>query len=341
MICGFLLVLSLVNKILHNGSGQWEDFKVNFNKTYYDEAQEASRMKIFWENVDTIALHNLKFKLGLARFKLGINQFADMSHEEFSSMNTAEDLDSERIQKLRDIIIDAELFSEDHFSYDHPLPSTFDWRDHGGVTRVMDQKLCGACYAMATVAAVESQLFIKTGNLTELSVQEIVDCGFKYEAGGCRGGIAEGVFSYIAEKNGISSAADYPFSFELGKCRKPENVVKVDIKKYIVVNSYDSDEMLMRAVANVGPIVSMMDIKHESFMRYAGGIYNEPRCAQDPASLNHAALTVGYGTEHGVDFWSIKNSFGITWGEDGYMRIARKRWNDCGVTTQSYYPLIE
>lgn len=338
MIFGFLLLVSLAIRILHSGSGQWDDFKVKFNKTYHSESQEAVRRAIFWDNVDTIALHNLMFRLKMTKFQLGINQFADMTHEEFSSMNTADELDSDRIRQLHENLIDGEMFMpDDNFS----LPAAFDWRDHGAVTRVNEQKLCGACYAMAAVAAVEGQLFLKTGNLTELSVQEIVDCGSKYEAGGCKGGVVQGVFSYIADEGGMSSAADYPFKHKREKCQKSESVVAFNLTKYILVRSSDDDEILMRAIAKVGPIVSMMDIKHESFMRYSRGIYNEPRCGQEPSTLNHAALAVGYGTENGVDYWIIKNSFGTTWGESGYMRIARRRGNDCGVTSESYYPLVE
>lgn len=218
------------------------------------------------------------------------------------------------------------------------IPLTFDWRDRGALTKVKNQKSCGACYAMATVGAIESHLFIKTGKLTELSEQEIVDCADdSYNSFQCAGGIAFKVFEYVKDKGGLSSMKEYPYDGEAGECRAAGKRVDINVKGYGYVHSNRDENVLMSAVAEIGPIVVSIDIDHESFMRYSTGIYLEDKCTGD---VNHGALLVGYGTENGIDFWIVKNSFGETWGESGYFRIARSLGKDCGITSSPVYPIL-
>lgn len=271
---------------------------------------------------------------------MGINQFADKTFEEFSNMYTLNEtmkqragVESKGIKFKPKRIIGLE--DDDKFT---KIPPSFDWRDRGAVTRVKNQKSCGACFAMSTIGALESQFFIKTGKLVELSEQEIVDCPVKYHSWGCAGGIAFRVFDYVTDKGGISSSADYPFEGKVGECRESSNKVKINMKGYGLVIAGNDGKKLLEAVATVGPIVVSMDIDHESFMRYSSGIYFEEDCTE---KVNHGALLVGYGSEDGTDYWIIKNSFGETWGEAGYMRIARNRGNDCDVSASPLFPILK
>lgn len=318
--------------------------QIDFNKSFDSDDDELLRRDIYWTNLKTISHHNYEFRRGRSSFKMGINQFADKTFEEYSNMYTLNDTmklktskEAKNIKFKPSRIIGL---NNDKIQADDQVLESFDWRDRGAVTKVKDQKFCGACYAMSTIGAVESQLFIKTGKLVELSEQEMIDCPVKYHSWGCAGGIAFRVFDYIKDKEGLSSSADYPFEGKAGECRASVNRVKIDMKGYgFVMSDTDSvDEKLLRkTVATIGPVTVSMDIDHESFMRYAGGIYYDEECVK---RVNHGALLVGYGTENGVDYWIVKNSFGVLWGEAGYFRIPRNKANDCGVTSSPLFPIL-
>lgn len=220
---------------------------------------------------------------------------------------------------------------------DFNAPAEIDWRQRGAVTRVTNQKYCGSCFAMATVAALEGQYFLKTGKLVKLSQQEIIDCPQNYHSWGCAGGIAFRVFDYVKDNGGLSLAKDYPYEGKVGECRKNSaNKVAIDVKGYSIVFSVNSTKILMQAVSEIGPLAVSMDIDHESLMRYSGGIYNNEKCLN---TVNHGALLVGYklADQESEGYWIIKNSFGESWGEKGYLRLAMNTESDCSIRSSPIY----
>lgn len=220
---------------------------------------------------------------------------------------------------------------------DEEPPESLDWRKRGAVSKVKNQGRCGSCYAMATVGSIESHFFIKTGKLVDLSEQEIVDCSGDFTTFGCTGGISFRVLDYVKAKGGIRATKDYPYRGDVGECQVKGDIIEVPIESYGFVAGED-ENVLVKAVAKFGPLSVALDINHESFMRYSGGIYLEDECTDQ---VNHGALLVGYGSENGQDFWIIKNSFGSEWGEDGFLRMARNRGNGCGILTSPIFPILE
>ena len=127
---------------------------------------------------------------------------------------------------------------------------------------------------------------------------------------------------------------------------------------YTLVRQGD-ENALKAAVATVGPISIAIDASHSSF-QHAGhgkafsfqcylvisfaklnllsGIYYEPYC--DSIKVDHAVLVVGYGTENGQDYWLVKNSWSEHWGDQGYIKMARNRGNNCGIASYGVYPLV-
>lgn len=290
-------------------------------------------MSIFTENVEKVRHQNKLFNDRNKTFKIGLNQFGDVTFSEFLKMN---EVNEEIVQVPDEVFFDPVRFEADETYV--KLPLSFDWRDYGVVSNVKDQSVCGSCYAMAAVGSIESQLMIKTGKLIDLSVQEIVDCAGDYESWGCEGGIKYRVYDYVKDKGGLSSSNDYPLEGVQLQCKRTKlSQIPIQLKSYVEVPPNDED-VLKYAVTKVGPIAVSIDINQESFMRYSAGIYDEPNCT---TNTNHAALLVGYGVEGGKDFWILKNSYGSNWGESGYIRIARNSDNLCGIATEAIYPLLK
>ncbi|RUS84659.1 hypothetical protein EGW08_007579 [Elysia chlorotica] len=217
-------------------------------------------------------------------------------------------------------------------------PTEVDWRTKGYVTKVKNQLQCGSCWAFSTTGSLEGQNFKKTGNLTSLSEQQLVDCSAKFGNKGCKGGLMDNAFKYIKENNGLDTEQSYPYTAKTGRtCKFNPSAVGATDTGFVDVKR-GSEEALQQALAEIGPISVAMDAGHMSFQHYRTGIYTERECSS--VRLDHGVLAVGYGSEGGKDYWIVKNSWGTIWGDEGYFKIARNDHNMCGLATSASYPLV-
>ncbi|XP_077279174.1 cathepsin L [Temnothorax americanus] len=316
------------NKIL---DAEWFIFKTHHKKVYQSPIEEGYRMKIFLDNTRKIAEHNRKFEMKEVPYKLGMNKYGDMLHHEFvSTLNGFNKSASAGIES-----VGASFISPANVE----LPTEVDWRKHGAVTAIKDQGHCGSCWAFSTTGSLEGQHFRNIGVLVSLSEQNLVDCSGKYGNNGCNGGLMDQAFQYVKDNRGLDTEKSYPYEAENDKCRyNPRTSGAVDVG-YVDIPQGD-EEKLKAAVATVGPVSVAIDASRPSFQLYREGVYYDPDCSEE--ILDHGVLVVGYGTdaETGQDYWLVKNSWGETWGEDGYIKMARNKNNHCGIATSASYPLV-
>lgn len=317
---------------------EWNAFKLEHKKVYDNEIEEKFRMKIFAENKHKVAKHNQRYQRGEVSFKLSTNKYADMLHHEFvHTMNGFN-----RTAKHSKALYARKGAEERGAAYIAPAnvvaPARVDWRQQGAVTDVKDQGKCGSCWSFSTTGALEGQHFRQKGFLVSLSEQNLIDCSSAYGNNGCNGGLMDNAFKYIKDNGGIDTEKSYPYEGVDDKCRyNPKNAGAEDVG-FVDVPAGDEDALRL-GVATVGPVAVAIDASHESFQLYSSGVYYDEDCSSE--NLDHGVLVVGYGTdEEGGDYWLVKNSWGRSWGELGYIKMARGRGNHCGIASSASYPLV-
>jgi C1A family cysteine protease len=217
------------------------------------------------------------------------------------------------------------------------VPSSVDWRSSGAVTGVKNQGSCGSCWSFSTTGSMEGINKIKTGSLISLSEQQFVDCDKGYGDLGCNGGLPENAFQY-AKANKIESESAYPYTGAKGTCAYSSSKGQVVLKGQGAVTK-NSGSQLQAAVAQQ-PVSVGIEADKSVFQSYKSGIITSTACG---TSMDHAVLVVGYGTESGQDYWILKNSWGTTWGEKGYFRLARSSGSGagiCGLQQDATYPTM-
>merc|ERR1712080_581551 len=323
-----LLLLSLACTSASPSLGaQWTNFKADYAKVYSSPAEEEARKAVFVKNVAQMEEHNKK---GLS-WKEGINQFSDLTKEEFVSMYASGRLN---IKKHR-----QPVSYEGRETEIAALPDEVDWRKEGVVTQVRDQGACGSCWAFASVSVMASYAAIRnrTHKLVELSPQHIVSCTPNElqcgGSGGCGGSIEPLAFTY-ASLFGVATEEDYPYVSGGGGNDKHCDFDARNTDVAVMTMGFETlphnDAVaLMKHLAEKGPLST--SVAASAWMWYSSGVFDG--CDYNSnLVVNHAVMLVGYGTDPTEgDYWLIKNSWGENWGEDGYIRLRRQTTPQCGV----------
>ncbi len=309
---------------------EWEMWKREHGKVYKTEIEELARQTIFETNNDHIINHNSNSdKWG---YTLGLNEYADLDPAEFAKVFNGY-IERPSTYKSTNLHVSTGTCAAS--------APTKDWRTvTGRVTAVKNQGQCGSCWAFSTTGSMEGQesQHNNSQGLIPLSEQQLADCSTAEGNHGCQGGLMDNAFKYVIKNNGLESESDYPYKGANGKCSADasKNVAQSTISSFTDIPESDCAS-LQDACCNKGPISVAMDASHMSFQLYKSGIYNPFLCSS--TKLDHGVLLVGYGTESGKNYFLVKNSWGTTWGMDGYFKIVDRR-DKCGICTSASYPVV-
>jgi len=209
------------------------------------------------------------------------------------------------------------------------IADSVNWVTKGAVTPVKNQGQCGSCWSFSTTGALEGAHQITSGNLVSLSEQQFVDCD-KVDQG-CNGGLMDNAFTF-AETHKIVPEASYPYTARRGVC-KPNiaDLGVVQVSSYTDVPPKSASQM--KAALNKAPVAIAIEADQMSFQGYTGGVITSG-CGQ---RLDHGVLAVGYGEENGTEYVLVKNSWGASWGVDGYVKLGLNE-NACGFLNAASYP---
>jgi len=305
----------------------WKAFKAEYQILYEDDAEDELRFGVFVQNLKLIDARNAA-ETGTAVH--GITKFCDLTVEEFKEgyLNYAPPE-----KNVTDVNRTPAVGLLDRNDTD----VVQDWT---GVytTPVKDQGYCGSCWAFSATEQIESDWLRTGGGETILSPQQVTSCT-KYlipGVGGCNGGFPESGYRYA--RRGLEQDVDYPYTSGnrgiTGQCDSNSSKFVVKTTGYTNVASGQpgDEDMMAEYVGYTGPLSIVVDASVWS--TYTGGIMSN--CGQD---INHAVQVVGVDTTLRGS-WKVRNSWGTSWGESGYIRLKYGK-NTCGLAADANWVFVE
>jgi len=310
-------------------------FMTKHNKKYESE-EFFKRFDIFKSNVEVINRINSEGR----SFTVGINQFADLTNDEYKQLLSYKPIRQDYIRS-KNI---PKFLRNFNASMNVDLPTEVDWRDATknpanmvAVNPVKDQGQCGSCWAFSSTASIEVYHAIATKQLVSLSEQQMVSCAGSYGNWGCFGGDMDAAFRYVIGqgKAGQCTEQSYPYSGYGLFCKSSSCQTGATISAYhdIPVNN---EAAIQQVIGTLGSVTIAIEADQQSFQFYSGGVFDDASCG---TNTDHGVAIVGYGVDNGTPYFTVRNSWGSSWGENGYIRM-KMGDNVCGLASSPSYPQV-
>jgi cathepsin L len=293
------------------------EFVTHHGKSYGTREEYDFRAAIFRETFKFVEEHNAS---ETETHKAEVNEMSDWTSDEWDRILG---------YQVSDRVRNPETLDES------TLADEIDWVKKGAVTPVKNQGHCGSCWSFSTTGAVEGAYFNKHGSLMSFSEQQLVDCAQKTGNHGCQGGLMDNAFRYIEMGNPLMLEADYPYTAKDGKvCKYEKSEGKGTVSHHKDVQHNSASQL--KAALMIEPVSIAVEADKRIFQMYKHGVITSSTCGK---KLDHGVLAVGYGTLEGEDFFLVKNSWGPSWGDHGYLRISAGASNTCGILSDPSYPM--
>jgi len=301
----------------------FDKWAAQHGKEYSSNAERALRLEIFKANLDYIRKHEAKPK---RTWELRMNKFGDLHNAEFKAMvNGYRPIKRSHLRNLNVKKLDVDV------------ATSVNWVTKGVVAPIKDQGQCGSCWAFSAVGAMESLHAITKGSIVTLSEQQLVDCAGAEGNQGCEGGLMDQAFQYVMDNKGITTETAYPYTATDGTCKcTSANACSdaVDISSFTDVAANSSSALI--AAINLQPISVAVDASGMDWQFYSGGVVTDAACGTE---LDHGVIAVGYDTGASQPYYLVRNSWGASWGEQGYIRIGiADGAGICGIQMDPSYP---
>lgn len=319
-----------------------EIFKVYhyvYKRSYKLDSNEGiKRYKIFKANLKWVEQKNAE----LGKQVYGVTQFMDLTDAEFRKYHLMDPVAMEHSMKnLRDIKSEKpkaqKKFSfedlEDEEKVSQSQTNQVDWRTV--LNPPKDQGDCGSCWAFAAMGSVEGNYKLHFKQDVNFSEQYLVNCDS--EDSGCDGGWPTSTFEWL-KGNGVVNQSDFPYTAKASLCKSSQYASM----RQNVVKDFSSCETCARdkwiELLSKGPLVVAMDASDEGFSKYKPK-NGEPWIPATCGKLNHAVVAVGFVTENGKDYLIVRNSWGTTWGWNGYFKVPADK--HCGIMENAWLPEVQ
>jgi C1A family cysteine protease len=300
-----LLAIATVSATKKNYVAMFEDFKVKYQRKYASHAEESQRLRMFVENMKKAE----KLQASNPHATFGVNEFADMSAADFKIRHSAEKHYKSKAAHSKPV---SNMFTEAQVK---SAASKIDWRSKGAVTAVKNQGQCGSCWSFSSTGSIEGQWFLAGHTLVSVSEQELVSCDTTDD--GCNGGLMDNAWSWLvsSENGNIATEGSYPYVSGDGVVPACSGTGTTGATISGHQDLPKSESQMTTWMSSNGPISIGVDAT--SWQTYISGIMTNCISSQ----VDHGVLAVGFDLSNSPPYWIIKNSWGASWGENGYLRV--------------------